>query len=196
MATPENTTKRDALDHFAGMLGGTDRYITDMEAAGQRQLLASTTLPVKANHNSDVDFEALGFTFGQQVDGDPMFREATLPEGWKREGSEHAMWSYIVDQRDIRRVSIFYKAAFYDREAFMGITNVGYEVATKWIYGDDPKPTLHPHLTAEELEGARESASRYLKDADEYPPREDRTPRARSLFTAATVALALLKGGE
>jgi predicted secreted protein len=29
------------------------------------------------------------------------------------------MWSYIVDDEGTQRVAIFYKAAFYDRDAFM-----------------------------------------------------------------------------
>lgn len=184
MSSPENTSKRDPLVHVAGSLGGGDRYITEMEADGQQQLLASTTLPTKSNYNHDGQYEALGFTFGEAVAGAPMFREATLPEGWKREGSEHAMWSYIVDQRGIRRVSIFYKAAYYDREAFMGITNVGHDAATHWIYGDDKKPKLHPEFTADELAAARESAEAYIAEAEQYPPSRDQVPRAKSLIAA------------
>lgn len=195
MSAPENTTKRDALDHFAGMLGGTDRYITDMEAAGQRQVVNSTVLPY-AYDRDDAPFEALGFTFGEQVPGDNLFRQATLPEGWTREGTEHAMHSVIKDERGIARVGIFYKAAFYDRRADMSIQNVGGRVATSWIYGDETNPTLNPALTADELEAARRSASQYLKDAEDYPSREDRVSRAQALFKAATIALARLKGGE
>ena len=189
MSTPENTSDRDPLDHFAGMLGGSERYITDMEADGQRQIVASTTLPTKSNHSTDEEYVALGFTFGAVVAGDPMFREATLPDGWKREGSEHAMWSYIVDERGVRRVSIFYKAAFYDRDAFMGIINVGGDAATHWIYGDEKKPWLNPALTASELADAKRSAERYLKEAEDYPSREDRVPRARTLVEAVDAAL-------
>ena len=189
MSTPENTSDRDPLDHFVGMLGGSDRYITDMEADGQRQLVASTTLPAKSNHSTDEEYVALGFTFGPVVPSDPMFREATLPEGWKREGSEHAMWSYIVDERGVRRVSIFYKAAFYDRDAFMGIINVGGDAATHWIYGDGKKPWLNPALTAVELADAKRSAEHYLEEAEKYPSREDRVPRAQALVDAVDAAL-------
>lgn len=187
-STPEDTTKRDALDHFAGVLGGTERYIDDMNADGQRQVVASTALPTKSNYSTDEDFAALGFKFGP-VCSDPMFREATLPDGWRREGSEHAMWSYILDERGIRRVSVFYKAAFYDREAFMGIINVGGDVATHWIYGDEKKPKLNPALTADELADAKRSAENYLSEAERYPSREDRVPRAQSLVKAVDAVL-------
>lgn len=78
----------------------------------------------------------------------------------------------------------------------MSIQSVGGSIATSWIYGDETELSLHPALTAEELEAARRSASQYLKEAEEYPSRADRVSRAQSLFKAATVVLALLKGGE
>ncbi len=113
----ENTPRRDPLLHFAMSMDSPDRYITDMEADGQRQLVNSDLLPTDVrNHPA---FEALGFVFGDVVADDPLFRHATLPAGWKREGSDHAMWSYLVDETGSRRVAIFYKAAFYDRRAFM-----------------------------------------------------------------------------
>jgi hypothetical protein len=88
-----------------------------MEARGQSELINSTKLPVQGSNNPEI--LAMGITFGDVTPGDDLFREATLPEGWKKEGSDHAMWSYIVDDEGTQRVAIFYKAAFYDRDAFM-----------------------------------------------------------------------------
>lgn len=116
-------------------------YIEAQEARGQRELVESTDLPTDA-HGRDADFEALGFTFGAPHSGDPLFRPATLPEGWRREGSGHAMWSYIVDNKGRQRVSIFYKAAFYDRKAFMSLVSPMSRLADL-IYGDD-EPTSLP----------------------------------------------------
>lgn len=139
----EDTSARDPLHHFIGMLdGGQSAYIEGMEAAGQRQLVESQDLPSKFN-DYDLDgpqsaYEALGFTFGEPHEHDPMFRPATLPAGWKREGSEHAMWSYIVDELGRRRVSIFYKAAFYDRDAFMSLNTVHGYVSQMRYEGKQP----------------------------------------------------------
>lgn len=120
---PEDTSKRDPIVHLAGMMGGASRYITEQESAGQAQLVNSTVLPIELQRpDTDADFEALGFTFGEKVDD--LFREATLPEGWTRQGSDHAMWSHIVDDQGRERVAIFYKAAFYDRCSFMRISKV------------------------------------------------------------------------
>ena len=184
---PENTSARDPLAHLLGaMSAGTSDYITGMEADGQRQLLASDTLPSDGPWDQ---MEALGFVPGEPVEGDPMFRRCTLPEGWKREGSDHAMWSHIVDERGVRRVSIFYKAAFYDRSAHASISNVGYAFVTEAVYGD-AKPALPEPwavLTEDERQQYRDGLAAYLKQAEECPSvYGDRVPRVRTLIEQAT----------
>ena len=101
-------------------------------------------LPVKFNTfrqsqaEARAEFEALGFTFGEPDAGDPMFRPATLPAGWQRKGSDHAMWSYIIDEHGRDRISIFYKAAFYDRDAFMSLVGLGWYVTGAVEYDEGP----------------------------------------------------------
>jgi hypothetical protein len=114
----ENTSQRPNELHFLGMLAGSDEYITGMEKSGQAQLVNSEVLPVDMKP-SRAEFETLGFVFGEPVQGDDLFISATLPAGWKRRASDHDMWSYIDDETGKPRVAIFYKAAFYDRHAFM-----------------------------------------------------------------------------
>lgn len=104
--------------------GGTDGAIQEQERAGQAQLVNSDRLPADLNGDSISSFEALGFTFGHPDPRDPLFHPAALPEDWKREASDHDMWSYIVDHLGRRRVAVFYKAAFYDRRAFMRLNTV------------------------------------------------------------------------
>lgn len=125
VSAPENTSTRPAELHALGILSeGNDAYIGGMEAAGQRQLVASTSLPTALSSGTDADFEALGFVFGEPDPSDRLFRPATLPEGWSKQGSDHNMWSYVVDELGRRRVAIFYKAAFYDRNADMRLETV------------------------------------------------------------------------
>lgn len=152
MGAVEDTSKRDPVVHLLGIMSdGQSNYIEGMEVAGQRQLVASTKFPTDRNRWGDDDSRwlALGFTFSEFDPHDPMFCDATLPEGWKREGSDHAMWSYIVDERGIRRVGIFYKAAFYDRSAHASLLRPGYEAANAFFYGEGERPDLGV-LTAEE----------------------------------------------
>ncbi|MBX6750944.1 MAG: hypothetical protein IRY85_14940 [Micromonosporaceae bacterium] len=135
---PENTTNRDPVMHLLGALTeGASVYIENMERDGQRQLVASTDLPTKGSE--DPEFAKLGFTFGDPYPDDPLFRPATLPTGWRREGSDHPMWSYIVDDRGRRRVAVFYKAAFYDRRADMRLETV-YSYAWSVLFGDIAGP--------------------------------------------------------
>jgi hypothetical protein len=84
------------------------------EREGQAALVASTDMPKTMNPDRAA-FEKLGFVFGEDVD--ELFIKATLPDGWTREATDHAMWSYILDQCGRRRIGVFYKAAFYDRRA-------------------------------------------------------------------------------
>jgi hypothetical protein len=179
MNSPRNTSKSDPVENLLAAMGG----IEAQEAQGQRELVASTVLPFPGWNSSDADFEALGFTFGEKVPGDDLFREATLPDGWTRAGTGHAMHSDVLDERGIARVGVFYKAAFYDRRADMHIINVGAKVARDWIYGDAKTLTLRPDLTDEELTDAEKSAESYLADAAEHPDiYGDRLPRAKAFL--------------
>lgn len=182
----ENTSQRDAMIHLLGSMSeGSDGYIRGMEAAGQRQLVNSTSFPTEAPIAA---LEALGFVFGPVDSGDPMFRPAQLPAGWRKEGSDHDMWSYVLDEKGRKRVSIFYKAAFYDRRAHASLVHPTAPLS-ELIYGD-AEPTsieLDELLTAdvarEYLKGELASSTRalesYARDDEHY---EARDRRLRSLL--------------
>jgi hypothetical protein len=140
--------------------------IEEMERQGQAQLVTSDRLPTDVKDRPA--FEALGFTFGEPDRDDPMFMPATLPEGWKREGSSHAMWSYIADEHGRHRVAIFYKAAFYDRSAFMRLQSLGWYVTEHVEYGKpiifDDKWATREAVIAE----MRESRDGLLKEAADF----------------------------
>lgn len=146
--------------------------IMHMEAEGQRQLVNSDRLPTRVLHTvgGDEAFLALGFTFGPPDSGDSLFRPATLPVGWKRERSDHAMWSYLVDEHGRHRVSIFYKAAFYDRDAHMSLeTHYGYlrgVLDGDVLVLDDVWLTRAVAVT--ELQTIAESLEKQATEADEF----------------------------
>lgn len=155
----ENTSARDPLLQFAGLLGGTDRYITEMESAGQRQLVNSTQLPTEMNSGTDDDLRAMGFELGDPNDGDPMFRNVTLPDGWSKQATDHAMWSKVVDEHGRARLKVFYKAAFYDRRAFI---NVQAPVGYMWdVIGGEPLVLDDTWATRDAL---RAEAEKYRAD--------------------------------
>jgi hypothetical protein len=93
------------------------------ESEGQQSFVNSDTLPTKYNgydaaFNPVATLQKFGFKFHGLVPGDEMFTYVTLPPGWQKKPSGHSMWSHIVDDKGRERLSIFYKAAFYDRDAF------------------------------------------------------------------------------
>lgn len=183
----ENTSRRDSSSHLAGsFVEGPAGYITNMEADGQRQLGESDLLPVSMTPSDVSAWTALGFAFGAVVDNDPLFRNATLPAGWRRRSADDSRGSYLVDERGIDRVGIFYKAAFYDRRADMHIINVGWQVANSAIYGDDAPTIPWDVLSADEKASAVKALDRYLDDAERHPSiYGDRAPRAEALKKAA-----------
>lgn len=98
-------------------MGGNPRAIEAQEKRGQEQLINSSQLPCECSKEDKAKLESCGIVFGKPLENDSLFCNGTLPEGWKKEGSDHDMWSYIVDEKGKRRASIFYKAAFYNRSA-------------------------------------------------------------------------------
>lgn len=120
--SPSNTARQDPLLTFAEALLNPDTFITDQESQGQVELVNSTSLPTEMGDRTA--YEAVGFVFGDPIPGDELFTAATLPAGWKKESTDHALWSSVVDQLGRKRVLVFYKAAFYDRKAHMSLSTV------------------------------------------------------------------------
>jgi len=54
---------------------------------------------------------------------DKVFQYATLPAGWRKQPTDHSMWSDLLDDKGRKRASIFYKAAFYDRSARLNVVH-------------------------------------------------------------------------
>lgn len=161
----ENTQDPDSME-LTGLLllatGDTDAVIGAQERAGQAQLVHSDRLPTDL-HGDRADFEAVGFALGEPDPSDPMFAPATLPAGWKREGSDHAMWSYIVDQLGRRRVGVFYKAAFYDRSAHMALTTV-YGYVGDCAYDNKPIVLDEEWATREAVHEACLARAKYAEE--------------------------------
>lgn len=107
----------DDLDNFR--VASTPGGIEAQEAQGQKNFLASESIPIQCPKE---ELEKLGFVFGEPVDD--LFIKCKLPDGWKIEATDHSMWSTILDNKGKERASIFYKAAFYDRSAFLRLDEV------------------------------------------------------------------------
>jgi hypothetical protein len=183
----QNTSADRELNALGLLALGNDAFITGQEAAGQRQLVNSASLPTDTNGTDD-EFVKLGFTFGDPNPADPMFRPATLPEGWRKEGSDHSMWSYVVDQLGRRRVAVFYKAAFYDRSANMRVEALGSYARTLAYDGDLPvydDTWCTRQAFAEQVMAMRAYLARQIAEAKDYATEraDDYWPRRVSQLT-------------
>jgi hypothetical protein len=107
--------------------GGIERQ----EAEGQRQLVNAqlTRLPKEIANSGDrgrgKDTKEVYALTGIEVVGDydDLFLGVKLPKGWKLVPTEYSMWwSTLVDEQGRARASVFYKAAFYDRQATLSFT--------------------------------------------------------------------------
>ena len=104
---------RGDMDNF--MVAATPGGIEAQEAMGQAALVGTKdTLPKDCPQK---ELEALGFVFGGPIDD--LFINVTFPAGWSKKATEHSMWSELLDETGKKRGAIFYKAAFYDRRAFI-----------------------------------------------------------------------------
>lgn len=202
--TIDNTrdrSKRDPFGMFLEMAANPHGAIEAQEARGQAQLVASTQLPAQGDWDK---LEALGFVKGAPTPGDDLFVEATLPDGWTKERTDHSMWSVIKDTRGIERVSVGYKAAFYDRWAQISVKDVGYSVSSDIIYGDNPValPEFWSLLTEEERAGAIEGFTSYIEETREHVERygdrenEDGTPYYGMRIQRAEEALKLAEASR
>jgi hypothetical protein len=102
----------------SAMVFGSNGFIESQESEGQKDLCASTALPVDGAEAWET-LQSWGVVKGDKLDD--LFFNATLPTGWSLKPSSHSMWSYLHDDRGLKRASVFYKAAFYDRSAHIGI---------------------------------------------------------------------------
>lgn len=117
-----NTATQDPMLTMLEMMsGGSSGAVERQEARGQSELVQSDVLPVEGTDTAleRKAWEAMGIVFGAPVPGDDLFVAVTLPAGWSKRRTDHSMWSDLVDEKGRKRAAIFYKAAFYDRRAFI-----------------------------------------------------------------------------
>lgn len=117
------------------IVASTPGGIEAQEKAGQTDLVASANMPREMKPNRKA-FEKVGFRFLAEIDD--IFIEAKLPDGWMRSATDHSMHSDILDSIGRQRVSVFYKAAFYDRRASASLTAryqlvMAFDHACNWV---------------------------------------------------------------
>lgn len=119
----KNTEKEPHIDWLFGM---NPRAIENQEATGQQELVESQQLPRKCNFprgiNAAEQYHKMGIKVFTSSKGDDLFLGVKLPNGWKKEATNHSMWNNLVDDKGRVRATFFYKAAFYDRDSFINFS--------------------------------------------------------------------------
>lgn len=111
-----NTAKADPLIQAATAFAPGGVGIYAQEAAGQAELCAAGRKAQLPKDGLD-DAEKLGIKVIGPSEGDELFVDVELPEGWSIVPTDHSMHSSLIDEKGRKRAGIFYKAAFYDRSA-------------------------------------------------------------------------------
>lgn len=122
--------------------------IERQEKRGQSDIVNNKRLPKKMNENNvpreifwcgttnDMNYEDKRKIIDQNIfeytqkqyerigieiidEYDDLFWNVRLPEGWEIKATNHTMWNELIDNKGRKRASFFYKAAFYDRNAFI-----------------------------------------------------------------------------
>lgn len=105
------------------------KAIENQEKRGQKMVVEYRRLPKVTNGCSNIYIKRNDFEFtkaqyekmGIKVidEYDDLFWNVQLPDGWKIEATSHPLWNDLIDDKGRKRASFFYKAAFYDRDAFI-----------------------------------------------------------------------------
>ena len=95
--TPAAIAAAASGDWENALIAATPGGIEAQEAAGQRDFVASETLPKKCLYCEREQLEAMGIIFGE--DADDLLVRVLLPEGWKKVPTSHSMWSHLVDEK-------------------------------------------------------------------------------------------------
>ena len=102
------------------IVASTPGGIEAQEAAGQQTFVNSETLPKEMLHGCTKE-KLIGMGIEFKEDADDLFVNVILPCGWKKQATNHSMWSGLFDDKGRKRAAIFYKAAFYDRSAHIAL---------------------------------------------------------------------------
>ena len=104
------------------------KAIENQERRGQVKVVCNQRLPKKGDRcDTQNDIEALKIQYeslGIQIvsEHDDLFWNVKLPDGWEIKATDHPMWNELLDNKGRKRATFFFKAAFYDRDAFIRFT--------------------------------------------------------------------------
>ena len=124
----KNTDKElTMLEAMVLTMSGSDpsKAIENQEKRGQQAVVRFKRLPKNSNNYGIREKPELTKEYYTKMgieiveDYDDLFWSVKLPEGWEIRATDHTMWNELVDDKGRVRAVFFYKAAYYDRNAFI-----------------------------------------------------------------------------
>lgn len=94
---------------------------------------------------SKAQYEEMGIKVIDEYDD--LFFNVELPKDWEIKPTEHYLWNDVVDNHGRKRISFFYKSAFYDRDAFSNFERrfkISYEIPDYDVADFEEKPKMIP----------------------------------------------------
>lgn len=109
-------------DFENAIIAATPGGIEKQEKEGQNMFIADSgnATSILPKDCPKEELEKMGVEF--LTDYDDIFVNVILPKGWKKKATDHSMWSKLYGENGKEIASIFYKAAFYDRGAFLRLS--------------------------------------------------------------------------
>jgi hypothetical protein len=151
-------------DFGNGLAAATEGGIAKQEKEGQTSLGGFDRLPVSSFSNRH-HLEAFGFVVHDPIDD--LFTSVTPPSGWTLKATDHSMWSTLYDDLGRKRGAVFYKAAFYDRNATLRLDS-RHRIERAYFPGsDDSSSRIVDGATGEALSSKPFREDYRLKNIDD-----------------------------
>lgn len=107
------------------LIGGMEAF-EDLNKMGQTNIINIDQFPIRGHAEavSEViqQLNDIGVVVGEQVPGDPLFYNVTLPQGWYKKRTDHYMYSKLYDDKHRVRATIMYKSARHDRDGWTSVS--------------------------------------------------------------------------
>ena len=143
-----DTDKSNLLLNLIASMGINGEGIIEQERNGQLELVNKSNdnisqLPSSfGGYGNDKEkvkemYESLGFEVIGLTEGDEIWYDVIMPEGWRVERTNHNMWNKLIDPKGYTRTMIFYKAAFYDRSCHIRELSTRYNVREVYVKDKD-----------------------------------------------------------
>lgn len=145
-------------DFSNAIVASTPGGIEAQEKEGQMNQAERQTLPKDMQGCTKKDFEALGFKFVGE--SEKIFWECEFPKGWTKRPTSHSMWSDLLDDKGRKRGGIFFKAAFYDFNAHIGLNS---RYGVKSVSLDENYEEIYDRKTGDYHEGKQSAKEGFTR---------------------------------